>query len=129
MLVIIKLFTLHFPAFLTHGALQVVFLLWSPNKDQEILFYVFAGLWGMGDAVIQTQLNGQCYYNINISLPLNLILKSKLALTITNDIYQMNGGNRNVLIIHNFDASLNKCSIVDGSKGYILFIFNENDGR
>lgn len=50
-------------AFITHGALQVVFLLWTPTQDQEILFYVFAGLWGMGDAVIQTQLNA-LYGNI-----------------------------------------------------------------
>ncbi|GFR83896.1 protein unc-93 homolog A-like [Elysia marginata] len=50
-------------AFITHGALQVVFLLWTPTKGQEVLFYVFAGLWGMGDAVIQTQVNA-LYGNI-----------------------------------------------------------------
>ncbi|KAK3761070.1 hypothetical protein RRG08_022474 [Elysia crispata] len=50
-------------AFLIHGGLQVFLLLWNPSKDQEILFYVFAGLWGMGDAVIQTQLNA-LYGNI-----------------------------------------------------------------
>ncbi|GFO20719.1 unc-93-like protein a [Plakobranchus ocellatus] len=44
-------------AFIALGGLQITFLLWSPNKEQEILFYVFAGLWGLGDAVIQTQLN------------------------------------------------------------------------
>lgn len=44
-------------AFLLHGGLQITFLLWTPDKDLKVLFYVFAALWGMGDAVIQTQIN------------------------------------------------------------------------
>lgn len=44
-------------AFITHGALQIAFLKWSPEQGQEVIFYVCAALWGMGDAVIQTQLN------------------------------------------------------------------------
>ncbi|XP_055891959.1 protein unc-93 homolog A-like [Biomphalaria glabrata] len=44
-------------AFGTHGGLQIAFLKWSPQSDQEIIFYVCAALWGMGDAVIQTQVN------------------------------------------------------------------------
>jgi len=32
-----------------------------PNPDQEYMFYIFAALWGMGDAVIQTQINGKKY--------------------------------------------------------------------
>ncbi|XP_045191368.1 protein unc-93 homolog A-like [Mercenaria mercenaria] len=44
-------------AFLLHGGLQITFLLWKPNNEQVYLFYIFAALWGMGDAVIQTQIN------------------------------------------------------------------------
>ncbi|XP_012938376.1 UNC93-like protein [Aplysia californica] len=32
-------------------------LLWTPSADEKILFFVMAALWGMGDAVIQTQIN------------------------------------------------------------------------
>ncbi|XP_071173793.1 protein unc-93 homolog A-like isoform X1 [Mytilus edulis] len=44
-------------AFLLHGGTQIALFLWQPNPDNEILFYVFAAMWGMGDAVIQTQIN------------------------------------------------------------------------
>ncbi|CAG5123752.1 unnamed protein product [Candidula unifasciata] len=44
-------------AFVTHGSLQIAFLYWVPSKDEPIVFYVSAALWGMGDAVIQTQIN------------------------------------------------------------------------
>lgn len=44
-------------AFVTHGSLQIAFLYWEPSRDQEVVFYVCAALWGMGDAVIQTQIN------------------------------------------------------------------------
>ncbi|BFZ13336.1 hypothetical protein BsWGS_16375 [Bradybaena similaris] len=44
-------------AFVTHGSLQISFLYWVPSKDEPAIFYVCAALWGMGDAVIQTQIN------------------------------------------------------------------------
>ncbi|XP_060063155.1 protein unc-93 homolog A-like [Ylistrum balloti] len=44
-------------AFFVHGGTLIALLLWQPNPDQEYLFYIFAALWGMGDAVIQTQIN------------------------------------------------------------------------
>ena len=37
---------------------MVAFLLWQPDPNMKYMFYVFAGLWGLGDAVIQTQING-----------------------------------------------------------------------
>ena len=37
----------------------VVFFTWSPNPEQAYLFYVLAGLWGVADAVWQTQINGE----------------------------------------------------------------------
>lgn len=44
-------------AFFLHGGLQIAFLLWQVGNDKIYLFYIFAALWGMGDAVIQTQIN------------------------------------------------------------------------
>ena len=46
-------------AFLLHGGTQIALLLWLPDPDNRYLFYIFAALWGMGDAVIQTQINGK----------------------------------------------------------------------
>ncbi|KAK3085508.1 hypothetical protein FSP39_004334 [Pinctada imbricata] len=47
-------------AFLLHGGVQITFLFWVPDPDSVYLFYILAALWGMGDAVIQTQINA--YY-------------------------------------------------------------------
>ncbi|OWF34739.1 protein unc-93 homolog A-like [Mizuhopecten yessoensis] len=44
-------------AFLVHGGTLITLLLWQPDPDRVYLFYIFAALWGMGDAVIQTQIN------------------------------------------------------------------------
>ncbi len=43
-------------AFLLHGGLQITLLLWTPGQD-KIIYFVLASLWGMGDAVVKTQLN------------------------------------------------------------------------
>ncbi|KAJ8302902.1 hypothetical protein KUTeg_019298 [Tegillarca granosa] len=43
--------------FFAHGGMQITLLLWAPNPDYEYLFYIFAAIWGMGDAIIQTQIN------------------------------------------------------------------------
>ncbi|XP_076111925.1 protein unc-93 homolog A-like [Mytilus galloprovincialis] len=44
-------------AFLSHGGTLISLLLWQPNRDNQVMIYVFAGLWGIGDAVMQTQIN------------------------------------------------------------------------
>ncbi|KAK3085295.1 hypothetical protein FSP39_001180 [Pinctada imbricata] len=44
-------------AFIVHGGTQIFLLLWEPNNADYVIFFVIAGLWGMGDAVIQTQIN------------------------------------------------------------------------
>ncbi|XP_071087105.1 protein unc-93 homolog A-like [Haliotis cracherodii] len=44
-------------AFVLHGSCQIVFLLWDPDSNSLYVFYVIAGFWGMGDAVVQTQIN------------------------------------------------------------------------
>ncbi|GAB1598397.1 protein unc-93 homolog A [Argonauta hians] len=51
----------HIPFFIlatiVHGGIQISLLLWTPSADMKVLFYIISGLWGMGDAVIQTQIN------------------------------------------------------------------------
>ncbi|XP_070571754.1 protein unc-93 homolog A-like [Ptychodera flava] len=41
---------------ITHLGLMVVMLLWQPTESHEWLFFVVAALWGLGDAVWQTQI-------------------------------------------------------------------------
>ena len=43
---------------LTNAGLIVALFLWEPNSDQLPVFFVIAALWGVADAVWQTQLNG-----------------------------------------------------------------------
>ncbi|KAJ8303280.1 hypothetical protein KUTeg_019676 [Tegillarca granosa] len=44
-------------AFFVHGGTQIALLLWIPKPEPVIIYYIFAALWGIGDAVIQTQIN------------------------------------------------------------------------
>ncbi|XP_057650871.1 UNC93-like protein isoform X2 [Diorhabda carinulata] len=44
--------------FLVHVGLQTWMLLWRPHPDTPYQFFMAAGLWGVGDAVWQTQVNG-----------------------------------------------------------------------
>ncbi|KAG6458073.1 UNC93-like protein [Manduca sexta] len=41
-----------------HLGLIVWLLIWRPNPDSPTVFFVISGLWGVGDAVWQTQVNG-----------------------------------------------------------------------
>ena len=41
----------------------IAFFNWSPNPEEYFIFYGLAGLWGMADAVWQTQINGEHYSN------------------------------------------------------------------
>ncbi|KAJ8915791.1 hypothetical protein NQ315_004603 [Exocentrus adspersus] len=43
---------------IVHTALQTWMLLWKPHPDSPMKFFMAAGLWGVGDAVWQTQVNG-----------------------------------------------------------------------
>lgn len=45
---------------MTQLACIVALLLWKPHPSQLPVFFVFPGLWGMADAVWQTQNNGEC---------------------------------------------------------------------
>ncbi|XP_052817426.1 protein unc-93 homolog A-like isoform X2 [Mya arenaria] len=44
-------------AFVVHISCQITLLLWLPNPDQFYVFFILAAMWGIGDAVIQTQVN------------------------------------------------------------------------
>ncbi|XP_052063053.1 protein unc-93 homolog A-like [Mytilus californianus] len=44
-------------AFVVHGGTQTGLLLWQPQQEPVYIIYIFAGLWGIGDAVIQAQVN------------------------------------------------------------------------
>ncbi|XP_068620378.1 UNC93-like protein [Battus philenor] len=41
-----------------HLGLIVWLLIWRPNPESPTVFFVISGLWGVGDAVWQTQING-----------------------------------------------------------------------
>ncbi|XP_011137545.1 UNC93-like protein [Harpegnathos saltator] len=43
---------------IVHASLVVVLLMWKPHPDNPYVFYSVSGLWGVGDAVWQTQVNG-----------------------------------------------------------------------
>ncbi|XP_034176006.1 UNC93-like protein [Osmia lignaria lignaria] len=43
---------------IVHVSLVVVLLHWKPNPENPYVFYTVSGLWGVGDAVWQTQVNG-----------------------------------------------------------------------
>lgn len=42
-----------------HAALCVWLLIWRPHPTSPVLFFMASGLWGVGDAVWQTQINGK----------------------------------------------------------------------
>lgn len=44
-------------AFVVHLGCQITMLLWLPDPDRKYIFFILAALWGLGDAVIQTQIN------------------------------------------------------------------------
>lgn len=41
-----------------HCAIIMFSMLWKANPDQEYLFFIYSGYWGMLDALWQTQING-----------------------------------------------------------------------
>ena len=53
------------PIFLGGAFLNIICLVilwtWTPNPDQSYVFFFIAALWGAGDAVWQTQINGEFF--------------------------------------------------------------------
>lgn len=43
---------------LVHGGVIIYCLFWKPHPDHAFVFFAISGLWGVGDAVWQTQING-----------------------------------------------------------------------
>ncbi|XP_071443973.1 UNC93-like protein [Hetaerina americana] len=43
---------------MAHASLLAVLFLWRPHPDAPYVFFAISGLWGIGDAVWQTQVNG-----------------------------------------------------------------------
>lgn len=63
---------------IVHASLVVVLLMWKPHPDNPYVFFSVSGLWGVGDAVWQTQVNGE-----SIALYMSTkILRSKTKQTI-----------------------------------------------
>jgi predicted MFS family arabinose efflux permease len=44
-----------------HMAIFTYLLFWRPSPDHILVFFLISGLWGVSDAVWQTQINGQFY--------------------------------------------------------------------
>lgn len=42
----------------THGAIFGYLLFWRPHPSNPLIFFLISGLWGVADAVWQTQING-----------------------------------------------------------------------
>jgi predicted MFS family arabinose efflux permease len=42
-----------------HMGIFSYLLFWRPHPDNPLIFFVISGLWGVGDAVWQTQINGE----------------------------------------------------------------------
>ncbi|XP_055389960.1 UNC93-like protein [Condylostylus longicornis] len=43
---------------IVHFTIITVMLFWRPHPSQPLIFFAMSGLWGVGDAVWQTQING-----------------------------------------------------------------------
>ncbi|KAG8282952.1 potassium channel regulator activity protein [Homalodisca vitripennis] len=41
-----------------HAGLVIILLYWKPHPQSPLVFFTISGLWGVGDAVWQTQVNG-----------------------------------------------------------------------
>jgi MFS family permease len=42
-----------------HMGIFSYLLFWRPHPDSPLIFFIISGLWGVGDAVWQTQINGK----------------------------------------------------------------------
>lgn len=44
-----------------HACLIFILLNWRPHPAKPLIFFTISGLWGVGDAVWQTQVNGKLF--------------------------------------------------------------------
>lgn len=54
-----------------HFALIAWFLIWKPHPSSPTIFFIVSGLWGVGDAVWQTQVNGKSIFFLIIIIQVN----------------------------------------------------------
>lgn len=62
---------------IVHASIVIVMLFWRPHPESPLVFFAIAGLWGVGDAVWQTQINGMFYLHI-LKRSWNQIEKKKI---------------------------------------------------
>ena len=82
-------FTGRVPIFLLGAIINIVvvviFFEWSPLPSQEYLFYILAAMWGISDAVWQTQINGkhmdQHWHTLSIFIYLSFYVPSQITCT------------------------------------------------
>lgn len=43
-------------------SIVITLIYWHPDPDETVVFFVLAGLWGISDAVWQTQINGELLF-------------------------------------------------------------------
>ena len=55
------------PVFIFGAIINIVMIIvlfeWTPNPEQGYVVFIVAGLWGMADAIWQTQINGSFVYH------------------------------------------------------------------
>ena len=59
-------------------AVILVLRLWMPNPDEAYVFFVIAALWGISDAIWQTQINGMFYFMHSCIVVLTISLSAFL---------------------------------------------------
>jgi MFS family permease len=47
-----------------HMGIFSYLLFWRPHPDSPLIFFIISGLWGVGDAVWQTQINGEKFLGL-----------------------------------------------------------------
>jgi len=58
----VPVFTL---AALINAAAIIIMFYWRPSADETVMFFLVPAMWGISDAVWQTQINGRC---LNVSV-------------------------------------------------------------
>lgn len=90
-------------------SMLIVMLTWTPKPEQPIIFFVVAGFWGLGDAIWQTQINGQWK-----------MLNSVTSLTISFFITAFYG----VLFPHDEEPSFSNYRLWESLGFIIAYIFS-----
>lgn len=54
--------------FVINLVLIITFIYWLPHPDDLVWFFIIAGLWGVADAVWQTQINGTILLSFSFAL-------------------------------------------------------------